>query len=51
MHFLGSAKDSEISLDQRGIQRYLWINEGFRDIFGPALAELCFTMEFGFQGN
>ena len=27
-------KGSEISLGQRGVQRYLWVTEGFRDIFG-----------------
>ena len=27
-------RGSEISLGQGGVQRYLWVREGFRDIFG-----------------
>ena len=30
----GSVRGSEISLVQGGVQRYLWVSEGFRDIFG-----------------
>ena len=27
-------RGSEISLGQGGVQRYLWVSEGFGDIFG-----------------
>ena len=27
-------RGSEISLVQGGVQRHLWVSEGFRDIFG-----------------
>ena len=42
-------RGSEISLGQRGVQRYLWVSEGFRDIFGSVRVQRYLWVSEGFR--